>query len=65
MHKQTFVLPDELIQELDRYKEKNNIRTRNQALISLLTERFKSQLDEYEKRLDRIEKLLNELKREA
>ena len=61
MHKQTFILPDELVKKLDKFAVERNIRTRNQALTTFLAEKFENQLDKYEERLDRIETLLKEL----
>ncbi len=70
-HKQTFVIPTELIEKLDQFKAERLIRTRNQALTEVLKEFFyredpkeklNTMLNEFERRLDRIEKLIEEFK---
>lgn len=71
MHKQTFVLPEELIQQLDEFAEKNMIKTRNQALTEVLKQFFQKNkqpkqefslmLDQFELKLNKIEQLIKEL----
>ena len=70
-HKQTFVLPKELVQQLDEFAEKNMIKTRNQALTEVLKQFFQKNkqpkqefslmLNQFELKLNKIEQLIKEL----